>query len=381
MHKKIEEYVQFKLRNDHTEDSLEKKEEIISNLIERYDDYLKRTNDEEQSYIETIKTIGDFIDEEDEEINYRPELSEMFLVSASVLAIISLLAVFLNSLVGLIIVGISISLYSVGALYLYQKSKFYETVEFNVRKYRLFLDKTFSYMKTNFTFWAITLTLVITQLIYQFLLWIVAVTTVANYTAGEIPDITTTDDIWYVYVFVVLGFIITFSIIGSFFIVLYRRLMKKYKELSGNSDIQSVGEKAKTFLGNKQTSKSNIFKSKWLYPSLNVIILILLLVDIDTTASYVTQDLVGTVNMVNTISITLVTLYLALNITYFLQVLKNHFILPIFNVVVSIGIITMWFTVEEVSLTRSFQGGIYFVTGIVFLLLLLFDFLVNRKRK
>ncbi|NLD49364.1 MAG: hypothetical protein GX660_19580, partial [Clostridiaceae bacterium] len=78
MHNKIREYVFFKLRNDHSNDHLEKKEEIISNIIERYDELFQRSNDEEYAYVEAIKTIGEFIDEGDlDEGAYKPEFAEM----------------------------------------------------------------------------------------------------------------------------------------------------------------------------------------------------------------------------------------------------------------------------------------------------------------
>lgn len=58
MIKKLESYLDYILKVNKIDD-LELKDEITSNLIDKYNDYIKKEMDEDKAYIETIKTIGD----------------------------------------------------------------------------------------------------------------------------------------------------------------------------------------------------------------------------------------------------------------------------------------------------------------------------------
>lgn len=58
MVKKLESYLDYILKVNKIDD-LELKDEITSNLIDKYNDYIKKEMDEDKAYIETIKTIGD----------------------------------------------------------------------------------------------------------------------------------------------------------------------------------------------------------------------------------------------------------------------------------------------------------------------------------
>lgn len=58
MIKKLESYLDYILKVNKIDD-LELKDEITSNLIDKYNDYIKKEMDEDKAYIETIKTNGD----------------------------------------------------------------------------------------------------------------------------------------------------------------------------------------------------------------------------------------------------------------------------------------------------------------------------------
>ncbi len=373
MYTKIREYVNFKLRNDHSDDHKEKKEEIISNIIERYDELLHKTNDESYSYIEAINTIGDFAEESKEEDNYKPELAEMLLISATVLSVISLIVTLLSGVAGAIITGISITLYSVGAVYLYQYSKFVQVEEYDISKYNTFIDKAFSYMKTNFIFWALSFSLIFSRMIYSFVFLIASLIAFNNLRI---------EDLYGVYAFSIIGFLIVLSIISSIFIRFYRRLMMKYTDLTGKKDVKSVGSKAKEFISSGFKLKSNFFSSKWFYPSLHLIVIILLILDTNIVSDNSVHNWYHYSNFLITENIVIISLYLILTLLFLLNKIKNHIILPLFNILVSIIVFIIWIGFGYAGTNiSSFNGLIFFCIGIVFILLFIIDFSLNKKIK
>jgi hypothetical protein len=372
MHKKIKDYVWFKLRNDHSSDHLEKKEEISSNIMERYDELFEQSNDEENAYVEAIKTIGEFVEEDVEQVAYKPEFAEMLLVSATVLSIISLLATLLSAVAGIIIVGTSITLYAVGAVYLYQYSKFTANEEYDIQKYQTFLNKTFSYMKTNFIFWSLSLSLIISQLIYSIVLVIATISTINNMSI---------EDFFGVYFFSILGFFIVLAIIGSMFISLYRKLMKKYTDLTGDDDVQSVGMKARIFLGKRSERKTNWFLNKWFYSAINIIVIIFLILDIIGTSSFYNDDYNNLVNLVLVLNSSFIVFYGVVTALYLLGKIKRRLLVPFFNVLSSVTMFLIWIVVNDIARTGSFAGPFFFIAGIVFIILLIIDYSMNRTLK
>ncbi|AIO18831.1 hypothetical protein KQ51_00952 [Candidatus Izimaplasma bacterium HR1] len=372
MHKKIREYVDFKLKSDHSEDHEEKKEEIISNIIDRYDELYEKTKDKSYSYVEAIKTFGDFPADSTDEDSYKPLVAEMFLVSATVISVISLIVTLLSGVAGAIVVGISITLYAVGAVYLYQYSKFIQREEYDIQKYTSFIDKVFSYMKTNFVFWAISLSLIFTRMIYGIVVLFATVMTM---------DTLGIEDFYGIITFSVIGFLIVFAIIGSLFIGLYRRLIKKYTDLSGNNDVKSIGLKAKEFITHNYTQKKNIFLRKWFYPVLHLIISLILLIDINVVSDsseyewYVLSRFFIIENLI------IICLYLLLTILIVLGKIKYHLLIPIINILISVIVFIVWIALESTRSISSVNGPIFFFVGIVFILLFIIDFNLNRKIK
>ncbi len=372
MYNKIRDYVNFKLRNDRSKDHLEKSEEIISNLSERYDELYQKTSDKEFAYIETIKTIGDFIEEESSEASYKPEIAEMMLISATILSVIGLIATMISNVVGIVIVGISITLYAVGAVYLYQLSKFSEREEYDIDKYQLFLNKTFSYMKTNFTFWALSLSLMITSIIYSMLITITIADTLSSI------DI---DDLYAIYLFSAGVFVIILAIIGSIFILIYRKLMRKYRELSGQDDVESIGMKAKNFLSNKSYERKRIFNSKYFYPVLNGLAIIFLIYDLThTLRTYVFYQR-NIVRFIVILEGILIVLYLTVTILNLFKIIKYRKILPIFNIFVSIAVLLICYIADNIQVTESIIAPFYLIWGILFVIILFIDYIRDWKRE
>lgn len=99
MVKKLESYLDYILKVNKIDD-LELKDEITSNLIDKYNDYIKKGMDEDKAYIETIKTIGDFnIEEEviDQKFEYKPNWANISLWVSLGLAILATIALFLST--------------------------------------------------------------------------------------------------------------------------------------------------------------------------------------------------------------------------------------------------------------------------------------------
>lgn len=370
MYNKIRDYVFFKLRHDHAEDHLEKKEEIIANISDRYDALYEQTKDQDYAYVEAIKTVGDFSSEINEEEAYKPQLAEMLLVSATVLSVIALLATLLSGLAGVILVGVSMTLYAVGATYLYQYSQFIQTEQYDISKYHRFIDKTFSYMKTNFTFWAISLSLILARLIYHFMLGITAISTMNNLMV---------EDLFSIFFLTAIGFFIVLAIVGFIFYRLYIRLMEKYKDLTGKDDVQSVALKARTFIG-KKTKKveenHNIFTSKWFYPSIYGIVVIVLLLDILSVMSAYSGSVRPLPSMVIIVNVMLILFNIVISIFFIVRMIKKHLLLPMIQIVVAFFVTLIW-VFSDFRMSGSINGQLYFFVGLIFLVLLIIDYIKN----
>ncbi len=372
MHKKIRDYVGFKLRSDQSKDREEKKEEIISNIIDRYDELYEDTKDKSYSYVEAIKTFGEFPADSNDVDLYKPQVAEMFLVSATVISVISLIVTLLSGVAGAIVVGISITLYAVGAVYLYQYSQFIQREEYDIQKYTSFIDKVFSYMKTNFVFWAISLSLIFTRMIYGIVLIFATAMTM---------DSLRIEGFYGILAFSVIGFLIIFAIIGSLFIGLYRRLMTKYSDLSGNINVKSIGLKAKEFITHNYTQKKNIFLRKWFYPVLHLVISVILLIDINVVSDSAVYDWPVLTQFFIIENLIIICLYLLFTILIVLGKIKYHLIIPIANILISVIVFVIWITLESTRSISSVNGPIFFFVGISFILLLIVDFNLNRKIK
>ena len=87
MNEKLKSYVDYYFRFDEREDIEEVKAEVLGNLIDRYEEYLEKY-DEEKAYVEAIKSMGDF--KVNEEIVEDPLLVDTGLLISLVTAIFAL---------------------------------------------------------------------------------------------------------------------------------------------------------------------------------------------------------------------------------------------------------------------------------------------------
>lgn len=148
MYNKIKSYVSYQLRFDSSTDKDEKIEEITANIFDKYEELLKESNNPEQAYIEAIKTMGDF-GQENQEKTHDPNIAEMLILTRTILSVFGLLLTFISTIAGGIVIALSIISYAVGAMYLYQKSQYIKKEEFDLDKHKHYLTKIFFIFKNK----------------------------------------------------------------------------------------------------------------------------------------------------------------------------------------------------------------------------------------
>ncbi|XMB71504.1 hypothetical protein RJI07_05155 [Mycoplasmatota bacterium WC30] len=275
MLQKIREYVFYQLRFDTESGNEELKEEIISNISDRYDEFYDKTKDKNYAYVQAIKSMGDFTEGKNQEAAsraYKPSIPELFLISGVILAVFGLVIVLFSVLVGAIVIMLSILAFSVGASYLYQESQYIKEVEFDIEKHNDYLTKIFSYIKTCFVFWAIGLSFILAAILNSIISYFVLLNAgISGSQSGIITALIVS--IW--------GFILFFIILLFVFKKIYQRLLDKYYELTGVKDLKSKIDVAKNFLRDDskegKTYKPTILDRYWFYPSIILVTLVMAL--------------------------------------------------------------------------------------------------------
>ena len=260
MKDKIREYVEYQFRFDHTINVEETKAEIIANLCDRYDELFAKYQDEEKAYIETIKQMGDFnAHQEDipEEYSIKPSWPDIAMIVATVFAVMGFAVTVFSLTYGAIMVAISISLYAASCYYLYHYSQYVKKTEMDISKHNLLLEKIFQYMKTNFVFWGISISLIASNLIQGI------VSLFAGYGFLTITSLfgTNPSDIFAgAYSLLYIGIItLVISLVACYIILtrLYKKLMRKYYYLTGNQSFKSHIQIAEEFLNGEEKEKVN----------------------------------------------------------------------------------------------------------------------------
>lgn len=287
MYNKIKSYVSYQLRFDSSSDKNEKIDEITANIFDKYEELLKETNNREQSYIEAIKTMGDF-GQENLEKTHDPNIAEMLLLTGTILSVFGLLLTFISTLAGGLVIALSIVSYAVGAMYLYQKSQYIKQEEFDLDKHKHYLTKIFSYLKTNFIFWAIGLSLLITKIVHSLLGTLIVLSSSQSVMdMGDLRNLI----ILSLFIFVIL-FVVFLLIFKSY----YNKLLTKYYFLTGEKSLEGVHNKAQQFMNedNMSLSSSEIRKllnSKYFYVILSILPMVLYFVMfVDGVNSIINSD-------------------------------------------------------------------------------------------
>jgi len=246
VNEKLKNYVDYYFRFDEREDIEEVKAEVLGNLIDRYEEYLEKY-DEEKAYVEAIKSIGDF--KVNEDIVEDPLLVDTGLLISLVTAIFALVGVLFNNILGLVVVMVSISLFVASAYILVGKAKVFIEEEKDIERSKYHLQKIFSYMKASFTFWSITLSLLGAKLLYSVVLSMAFLGGMNNGFYEE-------DFV----ILLVLSFVVFLLLLVVLLVlsrVIYARLMHQYYLMTGDQDVESKVQKGLSFIKNSSPNEKD----------------------------------------------------------------------------------------------------------------------------
>lgn len=263
MEEKIRQYVNYRFRFDRRPDVDELKEEIIANLIDRYHEKLNEGKMEEEAYREAIQSMGNFSDQDHVpyEYSFKPSLFDLFQVIAVITSVFSVIATLLSITFGTTLVLISMLFFGMAAYYFYSYSQYVRKEELDIPKHHLLLRKIFRDIKTNFVFWAISLSIIFTHIIMK---WIQILT---------LKQIETIDDLngWFRQIFVI--FIFLLLIFAILFRIIYKKLMWRYTQLTGEKLMDKTVKNSLHFVFGKAYN-ANLTLSKKTFYSLNMLVIL-----------------------------------------------------------------------------------------------------------
>lgn len=257
MKKKIESYIAYEFRNiEKTDEVLEAMEEAYDNLSDLYDDLIAKGKDQEEAYIETIKRLGEFSKEftKKEKVEYavKPKWADTLLVISVVFGIASLPVLFLNLLIGSLLLMVSAGCFSVSAYFLYENANFALVEKKDLYYHNHTLEKIYKFVRLNKNFWMISISLIIAlvfnKLIIELFSWVFYITT-PEFDVDLLIDFETRAKP----LFALLLFIIILPICLIVGQKQYNKALRKYVDLTGNTHI---GKKAINL--NKENDKSFI---------------------------------------------------------------------------------------------------------------------------
>jgi hypothetical protein len=257
MKKKIESYIAYEFRNiEKTDEVLEAMEEAYANLSDLYDDLIAKGKDQEEAYIETIKRLGEFSKEftKKEKVEYavKPKWADTLLVISVVFGIASLPVLFLNLLIGSLLLMVSAGCFSVSAYFLYENANFALVEKKDLYYHNHTLEKIYKFVRLNKNFWMISISLIIAlvfnKLIIELFSWVFYIAT-PQFDVDLLIDFETRAKP----LFALLLFIIILPICLIIGQKQYNKALRKYVDLTGNTHI---GKKAINL--NKENDKSFI---------------------------------------------------------------------------------------------------------------------------
>jgi hypothetical protein len=247
MNEKLKAYVDYYFRFDEREDIEEVKAEVLGNLMDRYEEYLDKYEDEQKAYVEAIKSMGDF--KEEEELVEDPMFVDTGLLVSLVTAIFALIGVLFSNVLGIVVLMVSISLFVASAYILVGKAKVFIEEEKDIEKSKFHLQKIFSYMKASFTFWSITLSLLGAKLLYSL---VVSMAFLGGMNNGFYEEDFT---ILLILSFVVFVLLLVILLVLSR--VIYARLMHQYYLMTGDPDVESKVQKGLSFIKNSSPNEKD----------------------------------------------------------------------------------------------------------------------------
>ena len=247
---KIKQYVDHYFRFDKRPDLESLKEEIISNLCDRYDEALSEGLSEQDAYIKAVKSMGDFqaatYYNTEEQTSVLPGVPEYLLPISAILAVFGFILIFLNGIVGGILTAISIALYAVGGYYLYNKAMVVKNQEMDIELHNSYLKRIFTYMKTSFAFWSFNIAYLIALLVQMLSNLLVFI--LQSQTNPDVNQIR--DTITLFITLSVLAFVVSFIVMIILSYQIYHRLRVKYYLLTGEKELKGKIKSSYEFIQN-----------------------------------------------------------------------------------------------------------------------------------
>lgn len=292
MENKIREYVNYQFRFREPSEVEDLKEEVILNLIDRYQENLKIYNDEDKAYIEAIKQMGDFAKEDKnqipEEFTIKPSFPDILLVCGMILSIFGLMLTLINTIAGTIITSISIITYASACYYLYSYSQFVRKNYMDIEKHNILLKKIFKYLKNNIIFWSISLSLVIAAIVSNL------ITGIFGYAIINTNNIDQNSVKFIIFVSVIV-FLLSLIILLYVFHKLYNKALMRYYLLTGEKNLKGSFRDIKKFLDVEKSNRPQLYsrfiKSYKIIPIISLItIVVSLLVKLDYEYIYTIGD-------------------------------------------------------------------------------------------
>lgn len=229
MHQKIMDYVNYQFRFDKRENLDSIKQEMMSNLIDRYDDLVKDGMDEKKAYIETVKRIGNIDETSDIKVDQlyleKPSWAVISMITVSVLAIGGLAISLMSNVIGLIVTLGSIGLFATASYALYADSQHKRALEHDIDSQKVYFQTILKTFNKNYVIWSITIAIVFSSLILNLIFLISAESISQVVLESGIGQIIA---VFFIVWFIV--FIILFAILKS----LQGSLYKKYIYITGD---------------------------------------------------------------------------------------------------------------------------------------------------
>ncbi len=252
MEDKIRKYVEYHFRFKKGKEKDELVEEVYTNLLDRFNALKEDYGDEEKAYRETIARMGDFskIEADDNpEYSLLPRVYDVGLIVALALSVFGLVAIFLHSSLAFILTVVSIVIFVASAYYIYHKAQYEKNVNGDIDTFHLYLDKSFSYLKTVFIFWALTFTILLGLLF-------AGIFTFMSGVNNAMEAFSSPGQLVLAYL---LSFLVAAALIGGLFYLIYTKIMEHYRYISGKSHLEGSFQKG---LGMLRLQRNTVDLSK-----------------------------------------------------------------------------------------------------------------------
>ena len=232
MEEKLRKFVEYHYRFNDARDKDQKIEEVYNKLLVQYNTLKDRYGDEERAYRETISHIDAFADVEREirsEYTRGPRFYDVGMVLALVVSVFAMLAFFIAASLAFVLTVISIMLFSGSGYYIYHQAQYEKNVNGDIDRFDHYLDRSFSFLRTAFIFWAITFTILFGQLIADMFLFMEGLSDPFN---------TFTNFEQFVMLYFI-SFTISAAATGVLFYLLYDRFHLHYRRISGKDAFEN----------------------------------------------------------------------------------------------------------------------------------------------